>query len=95
MLYLPKAGRRVSGNVHLEAVSTINQSRISIDAVDEDTSILYHKVWVELPSDVQPGEYEYLFSDRLGELSKGILVIGELDSPVEYNKLAEYEQYEN
>lgn len=95
MLYVPKLGRRASGNVELYAVSTINNSVLSVNAIDEDNSLLYHKMLVELDPGVQLGEYEYLLTDEIGELSSGILVIGELDSPVEYVNETEYEQYEN
>lgn len=95
MLYVPKLGRRANGNVHLSAVSTINQSVLSINAIDEDNSLLYHKMLVELDPGVQLGEYEYILTDEIGELSSGILVIGELANPVEYIAESEYEQYEN
>jgi hypothetical protein len=94
MLYIPKMGRRATGKVILTAVSTINQSVFSLSAIDEDSSLLYHKILVELPQRVQPGEYEYAFSDEIGELSNGLLVVGELESPIEFNNVTEYEQYE-
>ena len=95
MLYIPKEGRNATGNVLFNAIGTINQSVFSFSAVDEDTSLLYHKVLVELPQRVQPGEYKYVFSDEVGKLSSGILVIGDLQNPVEYTNETEYEQYEN
>ena len=94
MLYIPKMERSAAGNVEMKAFSTINQSGFSFTAVDEETSLLYHKVLIELDADVQPGEYEYSFSDEVGELSTGVLVIGDLESPIEYIKETEYEQYE-
>lgn len=94
MLYIPKMGRNATGNVQMAAFSTINQSGFSFTAVDEETSLLYHKVLVELAENVQPGEYRYSFSDEVGELSSGILVIGDLANPFEYIKETEYEQYE-
>lgn len=94
MLYIPKMGRSATGKVILTAVSTINQSVFSFTAIDEDSSLLYHKILVELPQRVQPGEYEYAFSDEIGELSNGLLVVGELESPIEFNNVTEYEQYE-
>jgi hypothetical protein len=44
---------------------------------------------------VQPGEYRYSFSDEIGELSTGLLVIGDLQNPIEYINETEYEQYED
>lgn len=93
ILYIPKEGRMVSGKVHLQAFSTINQSGFSFNSVDEDTSLLYHKVLVELPNNVQSGEYQYEFSDEAGILSTGLLVIGETEMHVEYDNMTEYEQY--
>lgn len=94
MLYIPKEGRKATGNVSLKAHNTINQTGFSFVAIDEETSLLYHKILMELPINIQPGEYEYVFSDELGELSKGLLVIGTLEGPIEYINETEYEQYE-
>jgi hypothetical protein len=95
MLYIPKEGRKATGNVQMTAYSTINQSGFSFAAVDEDTSLLYHKIIIELADNVQPGEYRYSFSDEIGELSSGLLVIGDLQNPIEYINETEYEQYED
>lgn len=95
MLYIPKEGRDARGNVSFKAYSTINQSGFSFVAVDEENSILYHKVLVELGKNVQPGEYEYTLSDEMGMLSSGLLVVGDLESPMEYITEIEYEQYAN
>ena len=94
MLFIPKDGRGANGKVQLKAVSTINQSEFSFSALDEDTSLLYHKIWVRLPESVQPGEYRYSLTDEIGELSSGLLVIGDLQNPIEYINETEYEQYE-
>lgn len=95
ILYIPKIGRNAIGNVTLKAVSTINQVDFEIEAAEEGDSLLYHKMMVELRENLPAGEYEYTFSDEVGELSSGILVIGELAYPVEYIAESEYEQYEN
>ena len=95
MMYIPKDGRDANGDVVFEAFSTINQFGFSFDAAEEDTSLLYHKVLVELKDDIPSGEYEYTLSDEVGVLSTGLLVIGDLDKPMEYNKETTYEQYRN
>lgn len=95
MLYIPKEGRRALGNISLKAFSTINQYEFTIEAAEENTSLLYHKALVELQDNIPSGEYEYTLSDEVGELSNGLLVIGDLENPMEYNKVTEYEQYEN
>lgn len=93
MMYVPKDGRDAKGNVFFKAFSTINQFGFSFDAVEENSSLLYHKVLVELKQDIQSGEYEYTLSDEVGVLSTGLLVIGDLELPTEYNKEIAYEQY--
>ena len=95
MMYIPKEGRNAKGDVFFKAWSTINQFGFSFDAAEENSSLLYHKVLVELKDNVPAGEYEYTLSDEVGELSTGLLVIGNLENPIEYNKVTEYEQYEN
>ena len=93
MMYIPKDGRDATGDVFLKAFSTINQFGFSFYAAEENNSLLYHKVLVELKKDVPSGEYEYTLSDEMGILSTGLLVIGDLDNPMEYNKETTYEQY--
>ena len=94
MMYVPKDGRNAIGDVFFKAFSTINQFGFSFDAAEENSSLLYHKVLVELKEDIPSGEYEYTLSDEVGVLSTGLLVIGEIDSHVEYVIEKEYEQYE-
>ena len=93
MMYIPKDGRDANGDVSFNAFSTINQFGFSFDAAEENSSLLYHKVLVELKQDIPSGEYEYTLSDEVGVLSTGLLVIGDLASPTEYNKEIVYEQY--
>lgn len=93
MMYVPKDGRDAKGDVSFKAFSTINQFGFSFDAAEENSSLLYHKVLVELKQDIPSGEYEYTLSDEVGVLSTGLLVIGDLEIPTEYNKEIAYEQY--
>lgn len=94
-MYIPKEGRNAHGNVFFKAYSTINQFGFSFNAIEENSSLLYHKVLVELKDNIPTGEYEYSFRDEIGDLSSGLLVIGDLEDPIEYNNMTEYEQYEN
>lgn len=94
MMYIPKNGRNAIGDVSFKAFSTINQYGFSFNAAEENSSLLYHKVLVELEENIPAGEYEYTLSDEVGVLSTGLLVIGEMDSQVEYVIEKEYEQYE-
>lgn len=93
MMYVPKNGRNAKGDVSFKAFSTINQFGFSFDAAEEDSSLLYYKVLVELNEGIPSGEYEYTLSDEVGVLSTGLLVVGDLDNPVEYNNETTYEQY--
>lgn len=92
-MYIPKNGRDAKGDVFFKAFSTINQFEFSFESAEENSSLLYHKVLVELKDNIPSGEYEYTLSDDVGELSTGLLVIGELDTHVEYVIDKEYEQY--
>lgn len=93
MMYIPKSGRDAIGDIFFKAFSTINQFGFSFSAADEETSMLYHLVLVELREDIPSGEYEYTLSDREGVLSTGLLVVGEVNTPIEFNKVITYEQY--
>ena len=93
MMYVPKVGRDAIGDIAFNATSTINQFTFSFDAAEENSSLLYHKALIELQSDIPAGEYEYILSDKIGVLSTGILVVGDLDNPLEYNNETTYEQY--
>lgn len=94
VLYVPKNGRDARGKVFFKAYSTIGQFGFSFEAVEDGTSLLYHKVLVELKENIPAGEYEYDLSDEAGVLSNGLLVIGDKDAKVEYLIDNEYEQYE-
>lgn len=93
-MYVPKGMRNAIGIVSFKAYSSVNLTGFVFDVAVDDTSLLYHKMLVELKDNIPAGEYEYTLSDEMGDLSTGILVIGELDEHVEFVTEAEYEQYE-
>lgn len=93
IIFIPR-GREANGELVLSLKSTINQSAILLDVVDSAISDLYFRVSVMLPADMPTGEYEYVLTDEMGELSTGLLVVGELSSPKEYKKVIQYEQCE-
>ena len=93
IVYIPKDGRDAVGDVLLKALSTINKSEYSFSVIEEDVSELYHMVNVELKEEMPSGEYEYTLSDEEGILSTGLLVVGDLETAMEYNKETTYEQY--
>lgn len=76
----------------LSLKSIINQSVFLLNVIDAAISDLYFRVSVMLSSDFPSGEYEYVLSDNTGELSTGLLIVGELSSPKEYKKVIQYEQ---
>lgn len=92
-LYIPKDGRDAQGCVLLKAISTVNQFEFSFYAAEENDFVHYHHLIVELAENIPSGEYEYTLSDEDGVLSTGLLVIGDLEIPTEYNKEIAYEQY--
>lgn len=91
-LYIPRSARGAEGKVFFKAFSTGSLQGFSFHAREYDSTNLYHMVTLELPQ-IADGEYEYTLSDENGVLSTGILCIGGLSKPVEYNNEIRYEQY--
>lgn len=84
----------MSGNdLFFKAQSRMASQKVEFLCEDEMTSILYHKIEVALPDGIADGEYDYILEDALGELGCGLLVIGDIDAPIEYDNTIEYEQY--
>lgn len=94
-LFIPKEGRKAEGRLLFKAWSTINLSGFVTEVTDLNTSVFYYRLSITLAETVPAGEYEYELSDGGGVLATGLLVIGDLENPIEYNKVTEYEQYEN
>lgn len=95
-LYIPRTSRarELSGNdLFFTAISRMHSERIYFFCEDDMTSAIYHKMEVELPENIESGEYDYNLDDAFGELSCGLLVIGDIDTPIEYDNTIEYEQY--
>lgn len=92
ILYIPKSVRHANGKVFFKAFSTGSLQGFSFHAREYDSTNLFHMVTIELPQ-IGDGEYEYTLSDDMGVLSTGILVIGGLSKPKEYNNEIRYEQY--
>jgi hypothetical protein len=93
VLYIPKTKRCAMGDVVLRLTNTINLNYMTSAMTDGGSSSLYHTIMVSLSDNVAQGEYEYTLSDEVGVLSTGLLVIGDLENPTEYNKEIKYEQY--
>lgn len=93
-LYIPRMRMMSGGDLFLKAKSRMESQELSFPCEDDMTSILYHKIAVTLPDGIADGEYDYILDNGLGESVCGLLVIGELDKPFEYDNTIEYEQYD-
>lgn len=93
LLCVPKTERNALADVTLRIKCTSTCREVTIESSEGNSSLLYYKMMIALPDDVVKGEYEYTLSDEVGVLSTGLLVVGGLDNPTEYNKEITYEQY--
>ena len=91
-VFIPKCSD-ANGVLTLVLKNTVDLVAFEQDVEDANTSELYFKVNIELPTDIASGEYEYSLMDDAGVISTGLLVVGESFSPTEYNKTIQYEQY--
>lgn len=92
-LLIPKGRENIAPDVVLNLFSTIYQSDLTINVQDWKVLSLYYWIEFNIP-DIEPGEYEYSFKDALGELSSGVLVVGEKARFMEYSVEHEQSQYE-
>ena len=93
VIFIPKS-RETEGSLVFSIKSTIDLS-VPVEAKVVDLqSELFIQFPVELPADIDTGEYEYELTDDAGVVSTGLLVI-EGESVVYEHKLSvQYEQYE-
>lgn len=93
MIFIPKS-RKTEGSLVFSIKSTINHS-VSVNASVVDLqSELFIQFPVELPADINTGEYEYELTDDAGLVSTGLLVIEGESVVYEHNLSVQYEQYE-
>ena len=93
MVLIPK-GRETVGSLVFSIKNTINLS-VSVNASVVDLqSKLFILFPVELPADINTGEYEYELTDDAGLVSTGLLVIEGESVVYEHNLSVQYEQYE-
>ena len=93
--YIPR-DTEFTGTLSLSLKSTVDLDTpyISATVVDLNVFRTVYAVAVELPEDIQPGEYQYKLTAGGVEVSTGVLVIGEYTQAREqYNKQITYEQY--
>jgi hypothetical protein len=95
-LFVPKSRGEAIGDLVLTLRSTVGLEYVidAEEAIDLNTSQLYHRIAVVLPEDVAVGEYEYELSDDAGTLSTGLAFIGDLDKAQQTDNTIQYEQTE-
>lgn len=93
VIFIPKHRER-NGALIFSIKNTINLLPVQVDVLLDFKSAIYFKISVMLPAEMTVGEYEYTLSDDAGIISTGLLVVGELSKPNEYNKVIQYEQSE-
>lgn len=96
-VYIPRNNGETpqGGDLVFKAKNTINLD-VEIDMYVSDLRVsdLYYFLAVILPDDVTDGEYEYTLSFEDTILATGLLVVGDLSKPDQYEKDVTYEQYE-
>lgn len=96
VIFIPRGNARDNvWKVTFHAKSTICDCEFSHDTVVNCHHSMYYMFPIKLTEGISSGEYEYTLSDEMGILSTGLLVIGEIESDVEYVNNEEYEQYNN
>lgn len=95
-LFVPKSRRETSGELRLTLKGTVGlETVVDAEAIDLETSALYYRIAVVLPSDIATGEYEYTLADGDGTLSSGVAVIRATVDAKQYDTSISYEQYES
>lgn len=95
VLMVPRNGENVSGELSLVVRDTTDLCETTLSVADLNTSGLYFNLAVALPDDMADGEYHYQLMSGELVLSCGLLYIGDLQSPGEYEKTITYQQYES
>lgn len=92
---IPRNGSDVTGNMSLKIQDTTDLQEFTLSVQDQHTSGLYFVVNVTLPQDLSDGEYKYTLMKGDSLLSNGLLMVGDLADPTEYEKTINYRQYES
>ena len=95
ILMIPKNGGIVTGEMSLVLRNTTDQQETSLSVTDMSTSGLYFHLAVALPEGIADGEYQYTLKDGNIQVSCGLLYIGDLQSPSQYERTITYQQYES
>ena len=94
-LMIPRNGRIVTGEMSLVLRNTTDQQETTLSVTDLNTSGLYFNLAVALPEGIADGEYQYTLKDGNIQVSCGLLYIGDLQSPSQYDRTITYQQYES
>lgn len=92
-LLIPRNGEVVTGNMILSLRNTTTLEEVTLSVMDIGTSGHYFNVAVTLPEDIVEGEHEYRLTHDSIEVSCGLLHVGELNCPGEYENTITYKEY--
>lgn len=95
ILMIPKNGGIVTGEMSLVLRNTTDQQETTLSVTDMNTSGLYFHLAVALPEGIADGEYQYTLKNGNIQVSCGLLYIGDLQSPSQYERTITYQQYES
>ena len=95
ILMIPRNGGIVTGEMSLVMRNTTDQQETTLSMTDLNTSGLYYNLAVALPEGIADGEYQYTLKDSNIQVSCGLLYIGDLQSPSQYERTITYQQYES
>lgn len=93
-MYIPKDGKEASGAMAFTIENTTDHNTHTFEVISTHYSDHYYLISVEFPNGITAGEYKYTLTNGGDILSTGLLVVGEGDVAKEYNKIIQYEQYE-
>ena len=95
ILMIPKNGGIVTGEMSLVLRNTTDQQETTLSVTDLNTAGLYFNLAVALPEGIADGEYQYTLKNGNIQVSCGLLYIGDLQSPSQYERTITYQQYES
>ena len=94
-LMIPRNGGIVTGEMSLVLRNTTDQQETTLSVTDMNTSGLYFNLAVALPEGLADGEYQYTLKDGNIQVSCGLLYVGDMQSPSQYERTITYQQYES
>ena len=94
-ILVPRNGEMVTGDVTLVMCNTTDHQEVTLPVRVQTTSQIYVKMVVALPEELADGEYQYNLMDGNILVSQGLLYIGDLQSPMQNEKIITYKQYES